>query len=482
MFMKLFVFLILIYSSLSVLGQGTKPDSYLKKRIDSLLSLLDKNNSVEESVELNHRIQKLCLSVDYPTASVLSSVSLGKKLFEFGRYNKVLELADQNVETALKLNNPMLLSRLFAMKGVSYTKLGFLKEARIAMDQAASFGEKIPNADESHAHIGISYSNIAQILQESKNSSDSILFYLSQSVKEFQLVSNKSELKSGGIIALNNLGLFYLSINKCDSAEKYILLANHLSNHYDESKFIRIKIQTIQNLGTLYFKKKEYQKAINAYENALKMALFSKMTEQKKSIYEGMSEVYGAMKNKEMENVFLRKYSMLADSLNEEDKLQIKEIALLKPEEEIRLSTVNMILVIFIGGSIFLIFFLLRKQTQFVKKTYLEENDNTKLVAEQGDSEILNEIINLAKKNDPTFLPKFKAFSPTFIDKLLSITPDLLVSELEICVLLRLNFETKEIARYGNFSVKAVQGKKHRIRKKLKITSREDLHLWMTNL
>lgn len=57
--------------------------------------------------------------------------------------------------------------------------------------------------------------------------------------------------------------------------------------------------------------------------------------------------------------------------------------------------------------------------------------------------------------------------------------PSLVTSDLLICAQLRLGFYTKEIARYTKNSVRAVEGKKYRIRKKLNIPANEDINVWM---
>lgn len=73
-------------------------------------------------------------------------------------------------------------------------------------------------------------------------------------------------------------------------------------------------------------------------------------------------------------------------------------------------------------------------------------------------------------------------FDSEFIKKLLCISPNLVASELNICVLLRLNFDTKEIARYTKSSVRSIEGKKYRIRRKLGIPSDEYINIWMINI
>ena len=96
--------------------------------------------------------------------------------------------------------------------------------------------------------------------------------------------------------------------------------------------------------------------------------------------------------------------------------------------------------------------------------------------------EELKEIVELAINNNPAFLTKFNEFDPEFSKTLLTMAPNLVASEVEFCALLRLNFDTKEIARYTKSSVRAAEGKKYRIRKKLGIPSDHDINIWMARV
>jgi DNA-binding CsgD family transcriptional regulator len=68
------------------------------------------------------------------------------------------------------------------------------------------------------------------------------------------------------------------------------------------------------------------------------------------------------------------------------------------------------------------------------------------------------------------------------LQKILAISPSLIANEIEFCVLLRLNFETKEIVRYLDLSVRGVEAKKYRIRRKLCILSTVDIVNWITSI
>ncbi|REC64214.1 Two component regulator three Y domain-containing protein [Chryseobacterium pennae] len=83
----------------------------------------------------------------------------------------------------------------------------------------------------------------------------------------------------------------------------------------------------------------------------------------------------------------------------------------------------------------------------------------------------ITEIIELAENDSPVFFEKFQLYFPDFIPNILNINSNLIYSELYICTLMRLNFDTKKIASCINCSVRAVESRKYRIRKKLGISS-----------
>jgi len=118
-----------------------------------------------------------------------------------------------------------------------------------------------------------------------------------------------------------------------------------------------------------------------------------------------------------------------------------------------------------------------QKIDELVKKIELNEQDRSPVKMEE-----LKEIVQLAVENNPAFLVKFNEFDTDFSKKLLEKAPTMVAAEIEFCVLLRLNFETKEIARYAKTSVRSVESRKYRIRKKLDIPSTMDINVWMSQI
>lgn len=101
---------------------------------------------------------------------------------------------------------------------------------------------------------------------------------------------------------------------------------------------------------------------------------------------------------------------------------------------------------------------------------------------QQGNSNNFNELILLGKRNDPQFIILFKELYPDFISKLKAIDESIKTSELIFCAMIYLNFSTKDISEYSHVTVRAVQIRKNRLRKKYNIASDVDLAKWMRNL
>jgi len=87
-----------------------------------------------------------------------------------------------------------------------------------------------------------------------------------------------------------------------------------------------------------------------------------------------------------------------------------------------------------------------------------------------------------AKKGSPIFFNEFVKAFPNFTKKLLSQAPTLVLKEIELCAYSRLHFGTQEIALYTRLSVRAIESRKYRIRKKLQLKKGDNFLLWLIEL
>lgn len=88
----------------------------------------------------------------------------------------------------------------------------------------------------------------------------------------------------------------------------------------------------------------------------------------------------------------------------------------------------------------------------------------------------LETLVTLAKDNPEAFYVKFPEIYPELYEKLNTAEPKFSSSEIKFCMYLKMKLTTKEIALYTNSTIKSVENKKYRIRKKLDISSDADIY------
>lgn len=126
------------------------------------------------------------------------------------------------------------------------------------------------------------------------------------------------------------------------------------------------------------------------------------------------------------------------------------------------------------------VYFILRIQwLQFkdYKHKHVTKTEESKL-----DESKIKEVLDMARRKDNLFFSHFKNLYPHFCERLVELQPTVASSELEFCAYLKLNFTTKEIARYTNSSIRSIEGKKYRIRKKYNIPEKSDIYVFMGDL
>jgi DNA-binding CsgD family transcriptional regulator len=133
---------------------------------------------------------------------------------------------------------------------------------------------------------------------------------------------------------------------------------------------------------------------------------------------------------------------------------------------------------------IFLFLYFIYQKENLFDAIYLEYNQKQEYnqQLEKINKHNFDDILTLAKQNDPLFLIEFTQTYPDFIDYLDENHTKLTPAELKLCAYMRLNFSTKDVACICNISVRTVQNTKYAIRKKLKIESNNDIYQYIQGI
>jgi DNA-binding CsgD family transcriptional regulator len=199
--------------------------------------------------------------------------------------------------------------------------------------------------------------------------------------------------------------------------------------------------------------------------------------------------VYEKLGDISKKSEYLEKYIKIKDSIDDAERealvIPVKKIIDREKRNERKDRIQLYILITIIIMLALAVIFGLRqryirkqKEKEAIITETLQETD--KLKSKLNNS--LDELTKLASTNDPFFLMKFKEVYPEFYETLITRYPHLSPNDIRFSCFLRLNLSTKTIATYKNISIRTIESRKYRLRKKLGLPSDVDLNKWMMEL
>lgn len=277
----------------------------------------------------------------------------------------------------------------------------------------------------------------------------------------------------------SNLGIGYEKFN-IDSAEYYVKKSIELKT--DDQELSTAQFQNYMILGSVNQKKNRLQEAVAYYKRAEKIGIASQQElENMKDIYTGLIQIYAQTDSTDLSKIYTQKSDAVQLEIEKSKNKSLHNII------ENRLLEDKMSKIYIIAGSsvailllLGVIFYFKRRNRQLseqekISQQYLKEIKRT------AQEQSYDELVEMAKQSNASFLASFLEKFPDFLPKLQSIHPKIVQTEVEFCALLKLNLGTKEIARYRNIEPRTVQNKKYLIRKKLNIPKEMDIYHWFSS-
>ncbi|KPH13902.1 tetratricopeptide repeat protein [Chryseobacterium sp. ERMR1:04] len=289
---------------------------------------------------------------------------------------------------------------------------------------------------------------------------------------------------------------------KPDSAFYYYQKSIKINQKYNDP----ILFFNYTSFGDYYASQKQYNEAIDYYEKAIQNIKDQSITPYhfvNNDLYDKISDLYGKLGNKEKQNEYQSTYLDLQKKLLTERNKNVEhalDILLKDKEEEYKTSEKQRLIWISIGVLVLIILFffiyrILRKNLKH-KETIIKEatsslQDKEEIIyqksfetqeLQQKVNDAYTDVIELAKKNDPSFYFRFQEVYPEFQKKLLEHSRNLRTSELILCAYTFLGFTIKDIAEYTFKSVNTIRNRKQNLRKKFSMQTEEDMGIWLRNL
>lgn len=487
-----------ILFSLLTLSGSQSFAQYDKQQIDSIFDVANHQVGLKSDIQQLNLAYNASKAINYEEGIIKGLILYSKNSYDARQYDKAFHYITQAENVSPQLKDPVLIFNIRILKAQCYENLGFYQEAKEIFQSLVPVAESIRNEEDRHYYLSIIYSNIGINDRHFSNKPPSG-YWSSQSYAEAEKLQHSDKYLWLYIIVASNRANLFTVHKQYDSAEVYtnkaLLFSEKCTDKYKYQKYYARWV-TFSHAGNFYYAVKKYTLSAAYYKKAEDAATQIKFTHGLQGAYTGLAKVYTVLNKPKEALIYFEKSNKLTDSLAQADKAALKTpLEYIVGGQQRKLAengrryrwiiwTVSILLSL-ITCVVFFYRSRLKKEqrlsherlNELVRKIELNEQNRSPSKIEE-----LKEVIQLAVHNNPAFFLKFNEFDPKFNKKLLEIAPNLVATEVEFCAFLRLNFETKEIARYSKISVRAVEGKKYRIRKKLGLQTDQDINIWMSNI
>ncbi|MDE0772993.1 MAG: tetratricopeptide repeat protein [Salibacteraceae bacterium] len=528
LFALLTVFIVLIgcgHKNDSVLSENdnfyNRADSLSKTKLDSLIRMSQHPKlSFDEKIE---RAKHIIINTQNDAVSLAKAYgNIGTIYSQHNQYKEAIINLEKSNVLDKNLAEPKLQAMNMYKMGLVHLKMGNNKQARQFMKLSGPIALKNKN----HLLFAMIINNRG-ILYSKANEFDSSFIAFNKAI----LILDSLGLEFEKTIPLGNIGDYYLKIQEPDSAIKYF---NHNLKVLRKGPYYSDQAVTLGNLGLAHRQKEHYKKALNYFKQSLRLSQKSQFFKITYDTYNDLAETYRLTGEYELAYFYKSKYLVLKDSIlnkkinaeilelqqinkNEKKKkkelLQKNQVLKLKSAERDHfnqniLLSVSIILLISLLGLVFFKlklkqtqFELIRKEQEFLQLKLTAESENVKIISHElfvkqdfSSSLIdkLDQLENISKpelkhielfiqnelnvKSDRADLQiHMDNLSGEFYNKIKINHSNLTDSDVKFAAMIVMKMSNKEIGISKNMSTETVKTTKYRLKKKLKLSSSEDL-------
>jgi len=480
-----FLFLILLLFTLKAAAGDNR-----KHEVDSLLAKsmeFGSRGDLVSYIEMAIKALNLANAVNYDEGKAKSGSYIAEGLVTVGLFKEGLKQLDRIETTDFYKNEIFMQSEVHRLRGRAYGGLMLYQQALREFRVQQGLISKLTGEKQIKSYQ-FNYENLAVVFQR-LGQLDSMQKYTELQLTNLKVFAEKDAAMRYQIV-YENLGKLYIEKGDLVKAQHYLDKSLELIKKYK----IPVVMNTYNALGLLEKTRGNLKKAAAFYEESLakKRSVGSRIG--MKNSYRALADFYRTTNlDKAKADHYEMAFSRLNDSLENENRRVVDQVLnqilqLKDQESETKVSkatTISIVVLILLIGTTSFFVWRSRHNRKVLeqREDALQETEtiNKELTEQIGENKF-NNLIELAKSNNPEFLTLFTELYPQFIQALKSRDSNLRSTELEFCAMAFLNFSTKNIAEYTFVTIRAVQVRKNRLRKKFDIPSDADFNNWMRGL
>lgn len=450
------------------------------------------------SLEYGRKANQLALKLKDSELIAQSYQKLAATSISAGLYNESLEYANQGLKQDYTKSDLWLQSNLHEILGIVYGHLGFKDQSNKNFREIINTIPQTTKNTDLKRQLASAYFHIGNSFDYEPENADSIEKYMGISNSIYEKCP-ENEVYDDLYFSYLSIGGNYLELrNEPDSAKLYFQKALSVIKKHDPDFFL---IDYDILMGRYYFLIKDYKNALEFYlKSAAELENAPHDKGNIRQVYKDLSDIYDSMGDYSRSKLYLEKYTEVNLDMLEKNK-NTSENALqqiLNKENQKKNANIRKYAVItaFIALVIIMlsaIYYVREKKKN--KKIYkesldvLQEKDSIILQKEREEVELkqkanesFNEVLLLAKENNPHFLKRFREVYPEFYYNILKVNANLKPSEITLAAYIFLGFTNKEIADYTFKSVRTIESNRYNLRKKLNLPTDIDFHVWLNTL
>ena len=496
----------------------TKIDAVLKDLKDQLHHATSTNNTeaiVTARIQLaqfyenlgieNEAIKNYHEALDLHTQTDTTSVYIGNKIgaihLALKQYKNTLQYVTKSLEVAELIN-------FEKGKATSYALLGSVAEKESDYALALKYQDKslaIFKSLQDHTGLAITYENIGSIYEDLEQFDNALRYFLEAKSHAKHIPSNNR------INIINNIGDTYRKQRSPEQALPYTQSALQMAEHTKNTHQVEA---ALKDLALIYADLNDHKTAfdymmaykdLNASESEYKNAELVSILQILYEVEEREAEV--KLLNKQYELNQVRQRVILLSSAflillligwflyfrkrkKQQAKIQDYKNRLLqanlekKTNEEAALQReIDFKISALTNYSLHLSH--KNKMMSDISRTLINIKDRHTTLIKSKLELLIKEIdLDLSQEQEWTeFIGFFEQIHPNFFQTLKqAVTKELSPSELRLCMLLRLNLSSKEIASILRITPDSVRIARYRLRKKLPLNPKDDLQIFILNL
>lgn len=469
-------------------------NNYVMNEIDSLLQLSKEYRNqlqIEPAIETAYLALSKSTENEYSQGKTQAYLNLAQSIINIGDYERSLRYLSFAENEAYSTKNPTTQFEISKTRGEIFSNMRLEQQSIREFQKCILLIKKYNDKLQRNLDLSISYENLAEVYTKISKP-DSAFYYINKN-KEVLESMDESYIYRNLVSLYSALGEWYINNGEFETGNSYLDKALLCAEKYQYPYLSR----TFMYKGDMYAKREMQDSALFFYLKALHNLDKTKIKEEFIPAYYKLYAIHKDAGAIDSANFYRVKYNIIESELSQAREKSLREtLAFFLKEQKkeqqhhFRNSLKYIVISLLLFVSLNIIGWIIFRKKMAKKKILLEtklnntikayeKKDKVSHILEKKINESFNEVITLAKNNDPSFLKRFQEVYPEHTQHLLDKHPNLTNSELIVCAYLYLNFSTKDIANFLCVEHRSVQTKKSRLRKKLNLPASTNIEKYL---